>query len=289
VDELRYLPRWFRPRAERLTAALCELVIEAHGHEELLLRAASAAWGQALGAAIGLGPRAPLPLVAELCQAALRPEAERLDVVVERDGLRLPDGRHAPWFAVDGERVVALAREAPAARDAARVLGAARLLAHRGDLVGLALPPRPPGQGPRELVALALLADVVLERAPDAPTAALALGELDGLGLPLAVYDGVTSVLERWLHKGTPASWRAAPLLLLREQRLRLEADAGTHAPERLREHDLRFARDLLLTGREDDGPPPPRRPQRRVRRARGFVPPAGPARLSRNLELFAP
>lgn len=290
MTELRHLPRWYRVRAERLTAALCELVLETAGHRGLLARTRSAAWGRALGAAVGLSEVAPLPLVATLCASALRPEGERLDLLLEPTGLRLPGEEITPWFAVDGDRVQPLRAPRPAAApDPARQLGAARLLAHGRDSDGTALSKGPPGQGPREVFALALLADVVADEAPAPAPLVCALGELDGLGVPLAVYDGVLQTLEGWLHRAPAASFRAGPLLLLREERLRLEDAATRWAPERLRERDLRFARDLLLKGREDDAPLPPRRPQRRVRRARGFLPPDGPARVSRNLELFAP
>jgi hypothetical protein len=284
-------PRWWRPRAERLAAAIVELTLEAQGHAGLLDRLGDAAWGRSLGAALGLGERPSLPRVARLLARCLDDhDATRLSLKIAAGAVRLDDGRRGPLFLVDGERVLAFApRRSPV--DVERRLGAAQLLAHASTPAALGFGHRPPGRGPRELAALALISDLIVERAPEPRLLALAFGSIDAPnGVLVSVFDRALRDLEQMLHKAPPALSRATPLLWLHDERSRLEGRAPRYVVERFLSRDRRLRADLCGRARGDERPVAraPRRPARRSYRDLGWTPPVFEA-PRRALDLFAP
>jgi hypothetical protein len=286
--------RWWETRAERMTAAVIELTLEVHGHDGLLERLSNATWGHALGAAVGLGDAAGRRAVTRLLQRALDPtDAARLSLAIGDGTAKLPDGRRVDLMAVDGERVVALAPRRPLAPqlDPERRLGALQLVAHGSTATDVGLGHRLPGRGPREVVALGLLADLVIELTPDPRLLSLTFGGLDApSGVLVAVLDRVLADLEALLHSARPAASRATPLLWLRAERERLERRAQRYGFERFAARERRFAADLAGRTRDDSRPVarPPRRPKRRSFRDLDWVPPAfEPPR--RALDLFLP
>jgi hypothetical protein len=289
------LPRWLDARAARLGATLVEAVLEAHGHAGLVSRLEDLRFCRALAAALALPDEDDLERLARALRAGLVNDAARLCLRVELAPARLvlDDGRSALFGVVDEERVLRLVRPAALRPDAERRLGAALLLAHAPrPFVSQPFGPRPAGRGTRELLALALLADLVLGTQPEPALARLALGNAAGVpfGVPLAVYDGALKALEAMLHGGGERGARTAPLLVLYEELLRAEARASPYELARFARREQRFAKDLATrTYEERFGPAVPRRPARRAQRPLAYQP-AEPAKMrAPQGDLFAP